>query len=231
MKNEIILEKIKGGLIVSCQALQDEPLHSSIIMGKMAIAAKVGGAVGIRANSVEDICEIRKNVDLPIIGIIKSIYENYDVYITPTIKEVEMLINSPCEIIAFDATERKRPNNVKIDEIIKRIHVSGKLAMADISTYEEGVKASNLGADIISTTLSGYTEYSPQKSEPDYELIKELSENVKIPVIAEGRIASPDKLLKSLKCGAYSVVVGGAITRPQLITKEFTEAIKGSIKD
>lgn len=228
MEKETIEARIKGGLIVSCQALEDEPLHSSIIMGKMAMAAKIGGAVGIRANSIEDILEIRKNVDLPIIGIIKNIYPSSDVYITPTLKEVTLLINSPCDIIAFDATMRKRPNDVKIGNIINKIQDSGKLAMADISTYEEGVEAYKQGVDIISTTLSGYTSYSPQTCEPDYELIRKLSNDIKIPIIAEGRIANPEQLLECLKCGAFSVVVGGAITRPQLITKGFAQAIENS---
>lgn len=226
MNSNLVLDKIKGGLIVSCQALENEPLHSSMIMGKMAVAAKLGGAVGIRSNSVEDICEIRENVDLPIIGIIKNVYDNSDIYITPTMKEVNQLIASPCEVIAFDATGRIRPGGNKLEDIIHKIKASGKLAMADISTYEEGMKAYKMGVDIISTTLSGYTPYSLQLEEPDYELISSLSRMVDIPVIAEGRITNPAQLISCLKCGAFSVVVGGAITRPQQITKSFTEAIE-----
>jgi N-acylglucosamine-6-phosphate 2-epimerase len=155
MSNKNILAQISGGLIVSCQALENEPLHSSAIMGRMALAAEMGGAAGIRSNSVEDIREIRKNVSLPIIGIIKKDYPDSDIYITPTMKEVEELIESPCDIIAFDATNRKRPGNLKTEEIIKRIKDSNKIAMADISTYEEGLEAYILGAQIVSTTLSG----------------------------------------------------------------------------
>jgi N-acylglucosamine-6-phosphate 2-epimerase len=226
MDKNIIKEKIKSGLIVSCQALENEPLHSSVIMSRMAVAAKEGGAKGIRANSIEDIVEIRKAVDLPIIGIIKKVYDDSEVYITPTLKEANLLINSPAEIIAFDATLRKRPSNEKLEDLVKKIKNSGKLAMADISTYEEGIYACNLGVDIISTTLSGYTSYTSGISMPDYELIRKLSESIKIPVIAEGRIKSPEQLIECLKAGAFSVVVGGAITRPQEITKGFAEAIK-----
>lgn len=226
MNKENIKSRIKGGLIVSCQALEDEPLHSPVIMGRMALAAKMGGAVGIRANTVEDIYEIRKNVDLPIIGIIKSIYSDSEVYITPTLSEVKMLIDSPCDIIAFDATRRARPGGENIENIIREIKKSNKLAMADISTYEEGIEAFTLGVDIVSTTLSGYTPYSPQIIEPDYELIKKLTQAIDIPVIAEGRITNPEELISCLKLGAFSIVVGGAITRPQLITKSFTEAIE-----
>lgn len=226
MDNKVIKEKIRSGLIVSCQALEAEPLHSSVIMSRMAVAAKEGGAVGIRANSIEDIVEIRKAVDLPIIGIIKNIYEGSEVYITPTLKETNLLINSPADIIAFDATLRKRPDNEKLEDIIKAIKNSGKLAMADISTYEEGINAYNLGVDIVSTTMSGYTSYSGSISTPDYELIKKLSKSIKIPVIAEGRVKSPEQLVECLEAGAFCVVVGGAITRPQDITKGFVEAIK-----
>lgn len=226
MDKNTILEKIKFGLVVSCQALENEPLHSSEIMSKMAIAAKEGGAIGIRANSVEDIFEIRKVVDLPIIGIIKKSYEDSEIYITASLKEVRLLIDSPADIIAFDATLRKRPGNEKIEDTIKEIKDSGKLVMADISTYEEGINAFNLGVDIISTTLSGYTNYSCNSVQPDFNLIKKLSQNIKIPVIAEGRIKSPEQLVECFKSGAYSAVVGGAITRPQQITKGFTEAIK-----
>jgi len=226
MEKNLILEKIRGGLIVSCQALEDEPLYSSMIMGKMAVAAELGGAVGIRANTVEDICEIRKNVDLPIIGIIKKVYGNNDVYITPTMEEVNKLIESPCDIIAFDATKRSRPKEESLFNIILEIKKAGKLAMADISTIEEGITAYELGVDIISTTLSGYTTYSPNLQEPDYQLITNLAQNTNIPIIAEGRITTPMQLVKCIKCGAFSIVVGGAITRPQLITKSFTEAIE-----
>lgn len=219
-----ILNKIKDGLIVSCQALEDEPLHSSMIMARMALAAYVGGAVGIRANTVEDINEIRKLVDLPIIGIIKRDYEGSDIYITPTMKEVEELINSAADIIAFDATFRKRPEDVQVEDIVEKIKESGKIAMADISTYEEGVDAEKKGVDLVSTTMSGYTPYSPQIAEPDYELIKILNAKLSIPVIAEGKIFSPEQLVACLKNGAYSVVIGAAITRPQVITRTFVEA-------
>lgn len=225
MQKEEILSKICGGLIVSCQALEDEPLHSSVIMGRMALAAKMGGAVGIRANTVEDITEIRKTVDLPIIGIIKKEYKDSEVYITPTLKEVEMLINSPANIIAFDATLRKRPGDEKTESFIGAIQKAGKLAMADIATYEEGIEAYKKGFDIVSTTMSGYTSYTPQIEEPDYELIKKLSRSINIPIIAEGRVSYPEQMIKCFQSGAYSVVVGAAITRPQVITKHFVNTL------
>lgn len=220
------LEELKGKLIVSCQALPDEPLHSSFIMGRMAIAAKEGGASGIRAQSVEDILEIQKHVDLPIIGIIKKNYPDSEVFITPTKKEVEALISTKCEIIALDATNRKRPNDEKMEDLIKLIHDNGILAMADCSTIEECIEAEKLGFDIISTTLFGYTNYSKNYDGPDFEAIKKIVELISKPVIAEGKINTPEDLRKVYECGVYSAVVGSAITRPQLITKRFADVLK-----
>jgi len=231
MAKNNLLDGLKGGLIVSCQALEDEPLHGSLIMGRMALAAKQGGAVGIRANTPEDIKEIRRNVELPIIGIIKRNYADSEIYITPTLKEVDELIESPCEIIAFDATLRQRPNACTVEQIIRRIQESGKLAMADISTLEEGIRAAQFGADIVATTLSGYTPYSRQAIEPDFELISHLAGKLTVPVFAEGRMKTPGDVVRAFKAGAFSVVVGSAITRPQLITKDFVDAIKEMEKE
>ena len=221
-----MLDGVKGNLIVSCQALADEPLHSSFIMGRMAIAAKEGGAVAIRAQGVSDINEIKEVTKLPIIGIIKKNYDDSEIYITPTMKEVDELLGTGCEMIALDATKRKRPNNENIKDLVDAIHEKGKLAMADVSTFEEGIEAERIGFDCISTTLSGYTPYSKQSNSVDFELLEELVKTVKIPVICEGRINTPEELKKAFDLGAYSAVVGGAITRPQQITKRFTDILK-----
>lgn len=222
------LEKLRGKLIVSCQALDDEPLHSSFIMGRMALAAKMGGASGIRAQSVEDIKEIQKQVDLPIIGIIKRSYPDSEVYITPTKKEIMELIESNCEIIALDATDRKRPNDEKLEDLVKLIHDNNTLAMADCSTVDECKMALEIGFDIISTTLFGYTSYSDNFDGPDFESIKKIVEISDKPVIAEGKINTPDDLKKVFSCGVFSAVVGSAITRPQLITKKFADVLKNN---
>lgn len=223
MKNS--LDKLKGKLIVSCQALIDEPLHSSFIMSRMALAAKEGGAAGIRAQGIENINEIKKIVDLPMIGIIKRKYEDSDIYITPTKKEVLELLQTKCEIIALDMTKRTRPNGENVKDLVELIKSGQRLVMADISTLEEGIEAEKIGVDCISTTLSGYTEYTEDKDGPDYELIKELKEKVKIPVIAEGKIHYPNELEKVLDLGAYCAVIGGAITRPQEITERFIKVL------
>lgn len=220
------IEKIKGKLVVSCQALSDEPLHSSFIMGKMAYAAFIGGASGIRANTVEDIKEIKKNVNLPIIGIIKEVYGDNPVYITPTLKEVDRLCEEGVDIIAIDATIRPRPDGKTLEELMKEVlkKYPNQIFMADISSVEEAIVAEELGFDLVGTTLVGYTEYT-KGNDPLTEL-KKVIEAVKIPVIGEGNLDTPEKAKKALEQGAYSIVVGGAITRPQLITKKFVNVIE-----
>ena len=220
-----MLEQIRGGMVVSCQALPDEPLHSSFIMGRMALAAKMGGAVGIRAQGREDILEIQKVVDLPVIGIVKRNYVDSDIYITPTKKEVDELLETGCEMIALDATKRNRPGGEKLSELIRYIKEHHVQVMADCSTYEEACAAAELGADCISTTLCGYTPYSEQISGPNYDLITRLAADLDIPVIAEGKINSPEELREVFQRNCYAAVVGGAITRPQTITARFVDAL------
>ena len=215
------LEKVKGKLIVSCQALEDEPLHSSFIMGRMAYAALVGGASGIRANTVSDIQEIKKNVNLPIIGIIKQQYGDNQVYITPTMKEIDALAAEGVEVIALDGTKRERPDGNTLENLMREAKTKypNQLFMADISSVEEAVEAERIGFDIVGTTLVGYTEYT-KGNDPLTELEKVIKA-VTVPVIGEGNIDTPMKAKKALELGAYAVVVGGAITRPQQITKKF----------
>ncbi len=220
------LEKIKGGVIVSCQALEDEPLHSSFIMGKMALAAKEGGAIGIRANSVADINEIKQTVALPVIGIIKRDYADSSVYITATKKEVNELLQTSSEIIALDATKQKRPHDESLIELVQMIHDANRLAMADVSTLEEAVQAEKLGFDLVSTTLAGYTPYSKKTETPNFELLKEVVQSVKIPVIMEGHTNAPEQVTTALEIGAYAVVVGSIITRPQIITNHYVKAAR-----
>ncbi len=222
----VMLDKLKGGLIVSCQALEDEPLHSSMIMARMAIASQQGGAVGIRAQGVEDILEIEKAVDLPIIGIIKRYYHDSEVYITPTKNEIDELLHTNCFMIALDATHRVRPNGENLKDLVEYIHEHNRLAMADCSTLEELLAAQDLGFDVVSTTLCGYTPYSKVVDGPNVELIKEVIPSLRVPLIAEGKIHYPFQLKEVLNAGAFCAVVGGAITRPQEITARFVKEIK-----
>ncbi|MCM3238546.1 N-acetylmannosamine-6-phosphate 2-epimerase [Heyndrickxia oleronia] len=227
MEKQTFLNLIKGKLIVSCQALEDEPLHGSEYMAKMGLAAKIGGAVAIRANGKEDIIAIKKLTGLPTIGIIKRNYKGSEIFITPTLKEVEELIESGADVITLDATARMRPNGITLHEMITFIREnSNSLVMADVSTVEEGVVAVEEGCDLISTTLSGYTSYSPKLDGPDFSLIKKLTSSFDVPVIAEGRISTPEEAVMAFKQGAHSVVVGTAITRPQVLTKRFVESLE-----
>ena len=215
--------EIKKHLIVSCQALEDEPLHSSFIMSRMAVAAMQGGAKGIRANSIEDIEAIKKAVPLPVIGIIKRDYKDSDVYITPTYEDVDHLVQVGCDIIAMDATISMRPGCISLDTFFKKVKEKypKQLFMADCSTVEETVHADELGFDFIGTTLVGYINAD------DFKIIRDILKQVKHPVIAEGNIDTPQKAKRVLELGCYSVVVGSIITRPQIITKRFTDVIEG----
>lgn len=223
------LMDLRGKLIVSCQALENEPLHSSYIMRKMALAAKEGGAKGIRANSVADIIEIKKSVNLPIIGIIKRDYADSKIYITPTMREIDELVKVKPEIIAVDATNRLRPDNITLETFYKKIKEKypDQLLLADCSTVDEALYADELGFDFIGSTLVGYTDYSSDLKikNNDFEILRTIIDNVKGKVIAEGNIDTPEKAKRVLELGCFSVVVGSAITRPQLITKKFMDAI------
>ena len=221
---------IQNHLIVSCQALPDEPLHSSFIMGRMAKAAEEGGARGIRANTKADITEIKKNVDLPVIGIVKKNYADSEVYITPTIAEVKELAEARVEIIAMDATVNLRPGKITLDQFFKivREQYPNQMFMADCSTVEEALHAAAIGFDFIGTTLVGYTKQSEgmRIENNDFEIIREILRKSKTPVIAEGNINTPEKAARVLELGCYSVVVGSIITRPQVITRNFVKAIE-----
>lgn len=210
---------MKRGLIVSCQALPGEPLHSSFIMGRMAVAAAESGAVGIRANSVEDIEEIKKRVELPIIGIIKKDYPGMQSFITATMTEVDALVGTGVEIIAVQATMDQ--DEAFLQSIFTK-YPSQKF-MADISTTEEGLRADRLGFHYIGTTLIGYTPQSQHVEK--FTVLEELIKQCKKPVIAEGNFNTPEQAAKAIEMGAYCVVVGSAITRPQIITKWFSNAV------
>jgi putative N-acetylmannosamine-6-phosphate epimerase len=192
----------------------------------MAVAAKEGGAVAIRANSPNDIKAIREAVDLPIIGLFKD--GESGVYITPTLRHARAVAEAGADIIALDATGRPRPDGRTLAELIADIHGQlDKPVLADVSTLEEGMAAEKLGADFVAPTLSGYTDYSPKFDGPDFDLIRALVEKLNVPVIAEGRIRTPEEAKAALDAGVLAVVVGSAITRPQWITAQFAAYIAG----
>lgn len=229
ISKEAILQRIKGKLIVSCQALKGEPLYAEekSVMPLMARAAKQAGSPCIRTNSIRDIIAIKKETSLPVIGIIKVSYQGYDSYITPTMKEIDELVAADSDIVALDCTMRKRGDGKSINDFIKAIKTKYPdiILMADISTFEEGENACKCGVDFVGTTLSGYTPYSAQSEEPDFALVKKLAASLSVPVIAEGRIHYPEQARKMIESGAYAVVVGGAITRPLEIAARFIDEI------
>ena len=223
-----IIEKLKGKIIVSSQAMPGEPLYKEECMLAMMASVINGGAAALRVAGARDV-KNAKQFGVPVIGLTKpdKLPDNWRevVYITPGLREVEGLIDAGADIIAFDGTLRAH-NNCSVQEIIDKIHASKRLAMADISTLEEGESCSDMGADLISTTLAGYTlESGDPTVGPDFELLKKLVDVLKKPVILEGRIWELEDVRKAFRLGAHSVVIGSAITRPQLITKRFVEGI------
>jgi N-acylglucosamine-6-phosphate 2-epimerase len=224
-----LLQQLHNGIIVSCHASSDDPFNQPELIAKFAKAAELGGASAIRTQGVENIRAVRKEVQLPIIGIIEGAFDNGWICITPDFKDIEAILDAGADIVALDATPRKRPNGMDgiefFDEVRSRFDAP---LMADIAIFEEGIRAAEMGADIVATTLSGYTEYTTKKSEehPDFVLVEELARAVKIPVIAEGRIWTFEDARIAKEKGAFAVVVGAAITRPSIITKKFVDALK-----
>lgn len=228
MTNAEILARIKGGLIVSCQALPHEPLHSSFIMGRMAYAAYLGGAVGIRANSIVDIQEIKRTVSLPIIGIIKQDYEGSIVRITPTMKEIDALAGEGVAIIALDAHGDIRPSGETLEEMFAKARAKypDQLFMADCASCDDAKRAEALGFDLIGTTMNGYTPDTRQTPPPNFDFMRTLAQTLSKPVIAEGGIFSPEQLRMAMAQGVHACVVGTAITRPMEITQHYVAALK-----
>lgn len=225
MKADAFLAAVKGKLIVSCQALEDEPLHGAELMTKMALAAKIGGAAAIRANGPADIRAIKQVVGLPVIGLYKQ--GSSGVYITPTFDAAAEIAEAGADVIALDCTAHPRPDGAPISELLERIHRELRLpTFADVSTLDEAIAAADMGVAMAAPTLSGYTANSPAQAGPDFDLLRKMIKALPIPVIAEGRIHSPDQARRALELGAWAVVVGSAITRPRTITARFARALE-----
>lgn len=230
MDKQALFDQIKGGLIVSCQALEHEPLYTKEggVMPLMAKAAAQSGAVGIRANTVRDITQIKAVVDLPVIGIIKKDYPGTPMYITVTMAEVDALVECGVDILAVQGTSALRPDGSTAADFIRQIKAKypQQLVMADIATLEEAMACSEAGADFVGTTMRGYTPETKGIDDIDFAFITELTQKCPAKVIAEGHIHSPEQAVQALQAGAFALVVGGAITRPAEITARFTGAIR-----
>lgn len=230
MDKQALFNQIKGGLIVSCQALEHEPLYTKEggVMPLMAKAAAQSGAVGIRANTVRDITQIKAVVDLPVIGIIKKDYPGTPMYITVTMAEVDALVECGVDILAVQGTSALRPDGSTAADFIRQIKAKypQQLIMADIATLEEAMACAEAGADFVGTTMRGYTPETKGIDDIDFAFITELTQKCPAMVIAEGHIHSPEQAVQALQAGAFALVVGGAITRPAEITARFTGAIR-----
>ncbi|MDJ1136034.1 N-acetylmannosamine-6-phosphate 2-epimerase [Streptomyces iconiensis] len=219
-----LLAELRGQLVVSCQAPPGDPLRSPSHIAAIAASVSAGAPVAaLRVQGIEDILAVREAVSLPVIGLWKDGAEG--VYITPTAAHARAVAEAGAEIVAVDATSRPRPDGRPLRETVETVHGLGKLLMADVSTAEEGVAAVALGADLVSTTLSGYTPYSPQRPGPDLELVADLAARLDAPVCAEGRLHTPEQARTALESGAWSVIVGGAITAPAAIAGRFAAAL------
>lgn len=233
MTKKEILDAIHGKMIISCQAVEGEPLYveEKSIMYLMARAAKQAGTPAIRTSSIRDVVAIKEETELPVIGLVKIQYPGYEEYITPTMKEVDDLTAAGADVVALDCTLRKRGDGTTVNEFIAQIKEKYPdiILMADISNYEEGINAWKCGVDIVGTTMSGYTAYTVSGTdEPDYELMERLARDTDIPVIGEGRIHYPEQAVRALQTGVWAIVVGGAITRPLEIALRFQKKIRES---
>ena len=213
MDKQELLSKIRGQMIISCQAVEGEPLYveEKSVMYLMARAAKQAGTPAIRTSSIRDVIAIKEETGLPVIGLVKIQYPGYEGYITPTMKEVDDLVAAGSDVVALDCTMRKRGDGKTINQFIEEIRAKYPdiVLMADISNYEEGVNAWKCGVDIVGTTMSGYTDYTPKLDQPDYELMRRLSADLDIPVIGEGKIHTPEQAVEALKTGVWAIVVAG----------------------
>lgn len=233
MNSHHLLTAWRGGLIVSCQAPADSPLAAPEIIAALALAAERNGAVGVRIDGAARIEAVRRIASVPVLGIEKSVTQNSDVYITPTFASAARVIRAGASVVALDATLRPRSGGEKIDDIIARIKLElNCLVMADIATFDEGVRAiEELGADIVGTTLAGYTPETAGLEGPDFVLVERLARRLRAPVICEGRLRHPEDLRRAFSSGAFAAVVGTAITGIDSLTKSFVEATRAANKE
>ena len=219
------IERLRGQLVVSCQAAAGTPFEPTIHIVALARSAVLGGAKAVRIEGIDNVRAVRAAVDVPIIGIVKAQHPGFDAFITTQTDEVDGLVDAGAEIIAFDATHRARP--VPVADLVAHILGRGRGVMADISTFEEARHAMASGAHVAGTTLAGYTSYSNDIPGPDFALMQALAA-ARLAFVAEGRIWSPAEAAQALELGAQFVVVGSAITRPDEITRRYAQAMEAA---
>ncbi|MQA85564.1 MAG: putative N-acetylmannosamine-6-phosphate 2-epimerase [Streptosporangiales bacterium] len=220
----VSLEAFRGGLVVSCQAFPGDPMDEPDVLARFSRCAVAGGAVGIRAENPRNVAAIRAAIDVPVIGLWKVGHAG--VYITPGVEHARAVVAAGADVVAADATARRRPGHASFAEIVATVHGMGREVLADVATVEEGIAAAAAGADAVSTTLAGYTDGWAAPGEPDLALVADLASKLDVPVVAEGRIAEPEQARLALAAGAYCVVVGAAITRPTWLTARFVRALE-----
>ncbi|MFC6703859.1 N-acetylmannosamine-6-phosphate 2-epimerase [Flexivirga alba] len=219
-----VIESLRGRLIVSCQAYPGEPMRDPRTMARVALSAARGGAAAIRAQGLDDLRLIHQQVDLPVIGLWKD--GDAPVYITPTLEHALAVAETGVEIVAIDGTAQERPDGRTVAEIISELHRrTGVLVMADCSTLDEGRAAADAGADLVGTTLAGYTPYTTKTEGPNLQLVEQLASALEVPVVCEGRVHTPAQARAAIDAGAFTVVVGTAITHPATITGWFAGAL------
>lgn len=218
-----LADALEGRLIVSCQAPPGDPMRHTDTLVRMTLAAQAGGAAAVRVNHPDVVAATVAAVALPVIGLWKD--GDSGVFITPTVRHAVALVDAGATVVAADATARPRPDGSTFAELVEAVHAAGALVMADVSTFDEGRTAAEQGADFVGTTLSGYVPGSPVQTAPDLALVADLAAALTVPVIAEGRIATPEQAAQALAAGASSVVVGTAITAPTALTKAFVNGL------
>lgn len=225
MRQEL-LASLHGGLIVSCQAYPGEPLREPRMMTAMAQAAVLGGAMAIRAQGLQDIALMRRTLDVPLVGLVKVGTDG--VFITPTVADCIAVARAGADIVALDGTTRRRPGGDSLSDCVDAIHDQGPLAMADCGSEDDAAASIAAGADCLATTLAGYTGERPPTDGPDFELLATLVKMSDLPVLAEGRVSTPEDAVRCLELGAHAVVVGSSITHPTTITARYAKAMTRS---
>jgi len=220
------IEALRYGLVVSCQASEGSPLNTPAIIAALAKAAEMGGAIGFRLDYPENVAAVRAISRLPIIGINKIYTHGYQIYITPTYASAEAVILAGADLVAIQATGQPRPNGETFEGIVRLIHTNLKVpVMADVGSTDQGLQAIEEGADLVATTMATSEPYGKPEDGPALHIVRDLLHRTTIPIVVEGQIWTVENVRACFEAGAFAIVIGSAITAPQLITRRFVQAI------